>query len=198
MGTTPGLSLSISARGGTSASPHLKHIPLSPWVDQVKKLPAPSRTSVRFSDDADVNSGNRSQDGSLNAKRRFSYKTGGAVDGNSDPSSSGLPSKASPSAAASPSSTPIWSAAASRASENNVFLKHGSLRFNHGGGSRAHRSLSSATSSSSRVTVSRRRNYQSRERTALHTAVASGDITAVRSILSKIASQGGLLHSPMP
>ncbi len=217
MGTTPGLSLSISARRGTSTSPLLKHTPLSPWVSQVKKLPAPSRTaSVRFSADADVISGNKSQDGSLSTKRRFSYepnagtdKTASGIDGNKGLSRSGLSSKASPSAAASPSSTPVWSTAASRASENNAFLKHGSLRFNNGGGAgRAHRSLSSSSSSttssslssssSSQVAVSWRRNYQSRQRTALHTAVASGNITTVRAILSKIASQGGVLHSPMP
>ena len=211
MGTSPGLSLSISAPGRTPASPLLKHAPMSPWVSQVKKLPAPSRaSSVRFSSSDDGNYGKKNLDRTSNAKRTFSYEMNTGVGKNniarkSASSSSGVTSQPSRSSAASPSSTPIWSTAASRASEHNVFLKHGSRRFTRGAstmvsGRSAHRSISSfpSSSASSQIAVPRRRNYQTRQRTTLHSAVASGDITAVRRILSKIASQGGVLHSPMP
>jgi hypothetical protein len=193
-GTTPGLSLSISARKDASASPLSRQAPMSPWVSQVKQLPVPNRaSSVHFSSNTDVNVAHKSRD-KLGAKRRFSYEIKRKSDkkGNLEDksSSSSVSSKVPTSAAASPSSTPLWSTAASRAHENNVFLKHGSQRFKHSAsvimnGRTAHRALLS--SSLSQNNGSRRRSLQSRDRSALHSAVASRDITAVRGILNKIA-----------
>ena len=162
-GTSPGLSLSISARKN-SGSPRRRMVPMSPWISQVKKLPVPKRnSSVRFSDSSSTSS------------QRISYDLKHV-----QPPSSG--------ASAFPSSNPLWSTAASRACENNVFLSHGRRRFNLSSTAQSRLGASSP--------LARRSKYSTRERTPLHTAVASGDISEAKNILAKIAKQGGVLHSP--